>query len=1230
MRRRLTQAFFLLVLITGVLLCPSADAQLANGTIRGTIVDRTGAVVAQAQVSLVNESTTESFSTQSTRNGYYTFTALAPGNYKLTVTSSGFASWEGTLTLRVGQEAVVDATLQPGNVTSTVQVTDVTPEINAGDATLSDVKEATRIDTLPLENSNFLNILNFSPGVVSNSYGGQGSGYTRVNGIPGGSITFQVDGQSANDRFTNDLQATPQALQTIQELKVTTSNGSAEYATPGVIDVVTKGGTNQFHGQVHELYQTGGLEAKGFNAYSSHLVHHEFGGQVGGPVRIPRLYNGKDRTFFYFDVEKQIQHALAQDLELVPQTNWLQGDFSDYVDVNGNPVTIYDPLTGRYDPATGAVTRTPFAHNQIPSGRMNAIATRILSYLPAPNTAGCNAGRCPVEDWNFNPNWRNPLSTASDNILRYTGKFDQLLGKNLLSARYTYTSENALEPDLGGSQGVLLNNQTTQAGGHNGVLSYTRPIGLHAVNEARIGVQLFNHFVGPVPQPGLTASLGLPVYPGNTAWPGIYWDDNNQFALAGIDRQNPKSAPNQSVTAGDNYSLTTGKHEMKFGFQVANSRLTTVENQNPGGNYGFSGYFTSLQDPSQPVDSGSVFAKTNTGAGLADMLLGDTDYLFLELVPVFHTRQTDYSAYAQDNWKINSRLTLNLGLRYEYWSPFEDAGGLSATLDFKTNTNGDCTIPSTLTGAAPAACVTPGSAGYPAWFSQSQPTVVIPNHGSAQSASQLAAYEAAGLPVETASQAGISNSLWNMPKNNWAPRVGFAYQINERTVVRGGFGTYYWTMPLVQFHQNTRDNAPWQLSMFLPTDPVNNVGAELAFPYGPSTLQNQCNCATLPDQYVNPRALGTPFVTASNETASINSGFGIAAWDPNYKTQKANEWNLTVERVLPGDWALRMGYIGNHGGNLVDYDPVNAGLPREYMTAHDFGNAALRPYPIYGDAGTSSMDEFRFVGYSNHNEGRIELNHTFKGSFILQSYFTFAKTLTTSEGTYNSFGGLQILPRTQTNNAPLSQRLRAIYAPDSSIAGKTFVINGHYELPFGRGKALMANAPGILNEVISGWNASMFYMWHSGRYFSPYYNANPGVGSGASAANAYVLAPGSPRHGILPREERSREKWFDASVWDPASGTAYNGQTFIKRDNPLDYDIYNGIPRNYMTGPGFSNADGTLYKLTPLGEHLKFDLEMQVFNVFNHTNLGLPSNNGVISTGVGTPRLLQFQGKLIF
>ena len=744
-RRYPGQSLMMAMLIASVF-CLSGHAQIANGTIRGTVTDSTGAVLQNATVVLVNVGTAEQTTQPTNKEGYYTFPALSPADYTVKVIVPGFDAWEVKLTLRVAQEAVIDARLKPGKVQEVVTVNDATPLVDAADGTVSDVKEATRVETIP--------------------------------------------------------------MQTIQELKVTTSNGGAEYSTPGVVEIVTKSGTNQFHGQANEILQSG-FEAWQYNSYypgatHPHNVDNNFGGQVGGPVLLPKLYNGKNKTFFFVDVQKKIQHRIKPDPELVYQQNWLTGDFSDMLDITGtHNITIYDPMSGVYNPLTGYVTRTPFPGNKI-NEPISPIAQKVLSFLPKPNVNVNSAGQINPSEYNYGGfDWINPNAAETDDDLRYTIKIDQLIGKNLLSARYTNINENLLEPDEGGGSGALLTPNIVSHVGHNGVLSYTSPIGTRMVNEARIGIQMFNNYTGPEPgiwppvsQLGTGLSGGtLPAYPGLVGLPAFYpADPNNFFNFSTIQDQNPTWSPNQNVTLGDNYSWTRGKHEMKFGFEVTNTRVTSAQFNSPGGDYFFDGAFTALEGAGTTTIPGAANYATYTpytGASLADFLLGDVDVTQYNQEPVFHTHQTDYDGYAQDNFKLSPRLTLNLGVRWEYWSPFEDAGGLSADVDF--NHNAACVIPASLGGGT---CVTPGTPGYPAWFGQSSPIVMIPDSGAAQhqilNAEGLLADEAAGLPVETAAQAGVSSSLWNMPKNNWAPRIGFAYQLDDKTVIRGGYGMYYW------------------------------------------------------------------------------------------------------------------------------------------------------------------------------------------------------------------------------------------------------------------------------------------------------------------------------------------------------------------------------------------------------------------------------------------------------
>ena len=718
-----TLRIYLCALLVLAIAIPPLPAQLSNSTVKGTVVDASGAVVPSANVELVNTGTGERRQEKSRADGRYDFAALPPGEYEVRAAAPGFSDWAGKLTLRVGQEAVVDPSLQTGTLATSVVVQDVTPVISTESSSLSDTKEYSRIQSLPLQNRDFRNILNFSPGVVSAGFAGQGAGYTRVNGIPGGSIDYLVDGMTASERYTNELQRLPQPVPTIQEIKVSTANANAEYSRPGMVEVVTKSGTNQFHGELFELHQNSAVSAKPFHQLATNfLVRNEFGGNLSGPVWIPKIYNGKNKTFFFVDAEGIRQRSAARETYIVPDAPLKQGDFSKYTDESGNLIRIYDPLTTRLDPATGAYVRTQFPGNIIPANRINAAAKKVVGYLPNPNV---NLA------YYLGENYQNPAASSRDDNSLVTAKIDQVFGVNRLSGRYTYTDKNNF------GVGYFLNPNTRLYGGHNAALSYTQLITPSIVNEVRAGVQRFHAYRGPAQiTPPITETLGLPTYPGTVAWPSFCFGDGwTSSYFECIDRDNPQDAPTLTFNFGDNLSWTRGKHEMKFGFFLQRSAVNTFETGQPGGDYNFSGSFTGLMDPAQAAKGNFNQTVTNTGAALADLLLGYVDGSFLNQYPRFYTRQSNYSGFAQDNWKVTRRLTLNLGLRYDYWTPFADKRDQLSNLQ--------------LDAKGGPVVVYPGSGPI---TKQGFPQAVVD------------AYSKAGLRFSSAQDAGFPSSLWDMPK----------------------------------------------------------------------------------------------------------------------------------------------------------------------------------------------------------------------------------------------------------------------------------------------------------------------------------------------------------------------------------------------------------------------------------------------------------------------------------
>ena len=1236
--------FFLLILLCSAFTL-GAFAQNANSTIKGTIKDTHDAVVSGATVELTNIGTNQTRSTTTSTDGFYTFVNLSPANYKVSVTAPGFANWVGILTLRVSQDALIDATLNAASVSTQVTVRDVTPIIDSVNPTLSDVKNATAIEMIPVENRSILNVLAFSPGVVAAGYGGSGAGYTRVNGIPGGSMDFLVDGQTMDTRWTNDLQQNPQSDMTYQEVKVMTANGDAQYSRPGIVELVTKSGTNQFHGQAYELNRNNHLQARQFHSGPQipFLQHNEYGAQLGGPVWIPKVYNGKNKTFFFVDFEWIKQNSNALEEYIVPTKTQREGDLSDvYVGgssaTNPTPIQIYDPNSTTFDPVTGLYNRTPFAGNIIPANRLNPVTQKIFGITPVPGLAPLAEPNIPgVPIWQYVPNYIPPASKATIDNKLYTAKVDQLFGPNRLAARYSYTASNQLTPK---SYAPEEPDQST-VGGHSGSLTFTEVVSPRAINVAHVGVTYNHAFRGPIPIPGVPAHLGLPTYSDTIGWPSFYWSYNNQGGgpndnyWVGIDRDNPQDYPNATITGSDQFSYNRGNHQLMFGFDVDNTRINTFEIGQPGGGYGFGGGFTSLQDPASVASGNYNVAANDTGMGLADFLLGNADNLQQNIYPHYHTRQTEYDGYAQDNWRIRQNLTLNLGLRYEYWTPFSDASGLYSTLD--PNVPGGMVV---YDGRGPLPAQTPQAV--------------------------YNSFVAAGLPIESAAAANYPLGLLTMPKNNWEPRIGFASQLNNKTVLRGGWGIYQWVIPLQQFEQASRKNPPFSYSANLQPGEVNGVAtggaAALEFPLasanfgGPQPINqfmlgNQ-GCTGVPAGTCNTPGLE---LNTSNVQITQGSGFGIAPLSPNYKPSSVQEWNLSIDRELPWHTGFQLSYVGNHSYNLLQTDPINYTVPRENCAAAGSANVAAcqsgvpqysRPFSVFATSGPGNYDLYTYNGYANTNELQAQVQHTFGNGLLVQSYFTWGRFLTTSEsgflGTGTPFGGTapqDLIPASLTpgytlsnyaSGASTADRLRAVYANDPTLPDKTFQFNAHYQLPFGKGQRYLGNAHGILNAVVSGYNITPFFLWHSGFYFAPYFTQYSSGNVAGQNGRGINLAPG--KTGILPESQRTTQHWFDYSVWDPLSGSPYAGQTYEYTSTALQGDFRNNIPSNYMTGPGFNELDANISKLTPLWRNLVFDMEAQIFNVYNHQNLGMPNKTGIItSPNPGqTPRTIQLQAKFIF
>src|SRR5690348_16677518 len=409
------KVFFLLALAA----VPAA-AQSGLGIVRGTVQDSSKAVIPNAKVTLTDAETGVSRSAETNTVGIYYFGNVAIGPQKLVVESGGFKKWEGTLMVQAGQTVVIDPVMEVGSLESTVEVTGAAPIVTTQGAEVNDVKDALRIHNLPLNGRQITNLFDLTPGV-------EGGGNPRTNGMKVGSTEMLLDGISYVDRFGGGISRVRPGLDTVQEFRIETAGSGAQNSRPATIELVTRSGTNELHGALFETMRNngGGLRARqrqDFGA-ASKLIRNEYGGWAGGPVLVPGLYNGKNKTFWFFDWEGLKQRESSFATTGVPTPAMWDGDLSNITDTSGDVYTVYDPLTTRADG-----TRLPFPGNKIDTSRISQFSRTMQSISPLPTGPGN-----PWTDYNFATYY--PQTTDQHT---WTVKGDQVFSeKDTLSARYT-------------------------------------------------------------------------------------------------------------------------------------------------------------------------------------------------------------------------------------------------------------------------------------------------------------------------------------------------------------------------------------------------------------------------------------------------------------------------------------------------------------------------------------------------------------------------------------------------------------------------------------------------------------------------------------------------------------------------------------------------------------------------------------------------------------------------
>jgi hypothetical protein len=1106
-----------------LLLCVCAltvrlDAQSTFGTILGTIKDSSGAVVPHATVKITNTDDNTAREIHANGEGEYELVNLLPAHYQVDVSAAGFVSFSGTnLSLVARQTLRVDAALSVGQTSTTITVeSSEAGIINTDTQTIQAAMTSRELLDLPVNirangNTSPYQAIQLLPGVQAD----QSGNFSIQGGIPS-QTQYSVDGISITNVGGNQpLGNAFPSSESIAEIKVQGVGNQAEYGQVGDITVISKSGTNQVRGDAFWYTQNRALNAINFGQQTKpQLVANDFGASVGGPVVIPHAYNGHDKTFF-FGTYEGFRYPRATTIQnSVPTQSERQGNFTQ------EGVTVDQPGT-----------KNPFPGNVIPANMISPVAQGILKLYPLPNAGNPNVASAN----NYITNKNNSYSSN-----QYDLRVDEYLTPNqLLFARWTWKDISALNP-----QNLLVPTESTPDNYKLLVVAHTWTIKPTLLNEARFGFTL-NNASQTLPFDGaaFTNALGLQGIGPNFPFNGLPDVSISNFQELNTDRGNTKTI-NDTWQFTDNMTFHRGNHTMKFGFDYKKIRAVSALGFTNGDNYG-----------------GYSFNGTFTGVPFADFLLGLPINTDLDDVKSDNDgRSNHFNAYAQDSWRVNSRLTLEFGVRWEFHPGYTDANGNIGNFDPFIPKSGAVIYPDGF-----AATLAPA---YLQSFN------ACPNLGST---SGPAANGAPCTPVLSASQAGYPNYLRNAPQR-FMPRFGFAYRpFGDKTVFRGGFGifntevlgsVYYALTGTLQSNTRTYDNI--------------NAQGQPVFAWPQTQLPGLGDIAPL----------GTAYFGTANQL--------------NWKDPYSMQWNFSIDRDLGFRTGLRVSYVAMMTRDLVASPDVN----QSYYSTTYYVEQPLssRPFPNWGTVNS------RVNGANaSYQSAQIEVNHRLKSGLTLVSAYVLAKSLADNNGyTNQSYAGENSGARTTD-----LYDLKREYGNVASTPRHHWVTSLTYDLPIGRHRTLGANMNRALDAVVGGWQVASILTVQSGPFLTPYFSGGDPSGTGSGVIGR-VQPPDIVGNSALSNPGAS--DWFNLGAYAcPGTPSWKPGQACLIGSSPnyaAPLGRFGNAGIGTVVGPGLVNLNSGISKYFSVNERIKIKIQGSFTNVLNHLNLANP-NLAIDSSSVG-------------
>ncbi|HZL28185.1 MAG TPA: TonB-dependent receptor [Acidobacteriaceae bacterium] len=1182
------QALVVLFCIFGSMFTATASAQfLDQGAITGTVQDQSGAAIPGAQVTLLSPETGFKLTTKADGSGVYVFSPIKIGKYTLTTSAPGFKNAvQENITVSLGQRMNVSPKLSLGAVTETVTVTDAPPMLQSQDSSTGQTFTTQEINDTPLNGRNIVYLAQLAPGAVpSKGSRANGNGDFDANGMRAEQNNFVLDGVDNNSVTVDYLGGTSYLINpppdALAEFKVSTANYSAEFghSAGAVVNASIKAGTNRLHGDLWEYFRNDYLDAHDWvaapSAKNSEYRQNQFGATLGGPVL-------KNHIFLFGDVQaNRIVIAVPQGAITVPTALERQGDFSELLtpaNFGGSvPQTLYEPQNNQVKMTCPALATpaNPTGQNILCPNQIDPVAKAILNMYPMPNQSVHG-----IASQNYAFTLKQPVYT-----FQWDTRMDwNISPKDQMFARFSYLNQRGnnaapLGPVLDGGTG---NGSASVSGaqinyGNNFVLSETHIFSPNLVNEFRFAYD-YGHF--DILNPGFNinsaAALGLggvpsgPDFPDNGGLPTTTISGGGGIAAFGAHAYRPEEEVENEYQILDNFSWNLGNHSVRVGFSYQSVRSDTLEPPSSHPAYTFNG--------SQTGSPGIA----NTGSGIADFLTDNMSNGSIGPSGKFNDAQDNISAYAQDDWKLTKKLTLNLGVRYEYFQPYKEMAGRMA--NFYTTSTGI----GTGTGVYDIPAVDQGKITLnPAFLA-----VLAKDHITLQ-------YD--------------QNPRLTQQQNlNFAPRAGFAYTADTKTVFRGGFGIFYQGQQQGGAAVNLATNYPFVFSDNFPA---------------PSCIKGSVSCAnngyTLEQGFSNAIAQGltTYFATP-----------GLVGQSPNLKTTYAMDYNLAFEQAFTNDFVATISYVGTVGRHL----PIGINTNSTTVLLPSGSTQAFLPFPDF--AGSSDV---QYEGISSYNGLQTTLQKRISHGLNFSANYTWSHSL---DDAANPLGGgiggyrdASIIPiREDMTNSGWDTRHR-------------FTFNGFYRLPFGRGEAHLNHSNYAVDALLGGWSTNVTYQLQSGNPFTVG-TANQTNDTGGTQ-NAILIgnpfAPGGTHNSTnpsipCPTSVRNKTNWYNPCAFAnplPASLiTPFNtcpDPTIACQPNKYPYPTYItdeataklflGGRSDQIYGPGIQRLDMSVFKHFHTFEEQYLEFRADAFNVLNTPIYNTPSTTNIGASGglITTARSLQ-------